>query len=146
VTVSDRAPETWTSGYERSKSDAKGIVGLLEVIEADFERTVEETTDSEAQAKLDFDAFTKKTTDDISEKSDSKSGKEGRAVTVDDLLVGNEAQRKTQQSLLTAAQESLDKAKKMCVDGEETYEDRVAKREKEIEALKEAQRILDDWQ
>jgi hypothetical protein len=146
LTVSDRAPETWKSGYEGSKSDAKGIVGLLEVIEADFERTVEETTDSEAQAKLDFEAFTQKTTDDISEKSDSKSGKEGRAVTVDDLLVGNEAQTKMQQGLLTAAQESLDKAKKMCVDGEETYEDRVAKREKEIEALKEAQRILDEWQ
>ena len=34
----------------------------------------------------------------------------------------------------------------MCVEGEETYAQRVAKREKEIEALKEAQQNLDDWQ
>jgi uncharacterized phage infection (PIP) family protein YhgE len=146
LTVSDRAPEMWKSGYDGSTSDAKGIIGLLEVIESDFERTVEETTNKEAQAKLDFDAFTKETTDDISEKSESKSGKEGRVVNVDDLLVGNEAETKMQQGLLTAAQASLDDAKKMCVDSKETYEDRVAKREKEIEALKEAQRILDEWQ
>jgi len=34
----------------------------------------------------------------------------------------------------------------MCVEGEETYAQRVAKREKEIAALKEAMVILDEWQ
>jgi len=32
------------------------------------------------------------------------------------------------------------------VEGEETYAQRVAKREKEIEALKEAMTLLDEWQ
>jgi hypothetical protein len=146
LTVSDRAPEIWKSGYEGSKSEAKGIIGLLEVIESDFDRTVETTKDREAKAQLDFDAFTKETNDDISEKSTSKSTKEDRVVAVDDLLVGNEAERKMEHGLLDAATASLQDAKKMCVDSAETYEDRVAKREKEIEALKEAQRLLDEWQ
>jgi len=34
----------------------------------------------------------------------------------------------------------------MCVDGTETYAERVKKREEEIAALKEALKILDEWQ
>jgi len=34
----------------------------------------------------------------------------------------------------------------MCVEGEETYAERVAKRQQEIEALKEALNILETWQ
>jgi len=34
----------------------------------------------------------------------------------------------------------------MCVEGEETWEERKAKREQEIEALKQALQILDEWQ
>jgi len=44
------------------------------------------------------------------------------------------------------ALEELDKLHSMCVAGEETYEERVAKRQKDIEALEEARDILENWQ
>lgn len=146
LTVSDRAPDIWKSGYEGSKPEAKGIIGLLEVIESDFERTISATQTRETEAQTDFDTFSTATSSDVSQKSASKVSKEGRAVAVDDLIVGNEQETMMQDGLLGAAESSLEGAKKMCVDAEETYEERVAKREKEIEALKEAKRILDEWQ
>lgn len=45
-----------------------------------------------------------------------------------------------------AAEEKLDQLHETCVAGEETWEERAAARKKEIEALKEAQTVLDEWQ
>merc|ERR1740117_1960420 len=44
------------------------------------------------------------------------------------------------------ANHELMKLKPMCVDGGETYAERVKKREQEIEALKQAMTLLDEWQ
>jgi len=44
------------------------------------------------------------------------------------------------------AEKSLEALRADCVDKEETYAERVAKREQEIEALKEAHAILEDWE
>ena len=43
-TVSDLAPDTFSGEYKGNQDAAKGIFGLLEVIQSDFERTIEVTT------------------------------------------------------------------------------------------------------
>jgi len=49
-------------------------------------------------------------------------------------------------NLKDGALEELAKLKPMCVDGGESYAERKKKRVEEIEALKEAMKILDEWQ
>ena len=60
-----------------------------------------------------------------------------------DELVRLRDEKGDAQAALKSAAEELEKLHTMCVAGEETYAERVAKREKEIEALKAAHRILD---
>jgi len=50
------------------------------------------------------------------------------------------------EKLHDSSLEELEKLSPMCVQGEETYAERVQKRKDEIQALKDAYKILDDWQ
>eukprot|EP00929_Paragymnodinium_shiwhaense_P035257 TRINITY_DN1905_c0_g1_i1.p2 TRINITY_DN1905_c0_g1~~TRINITY_DN1905_c0_g1_i1.p2 ORF type:complete len:708 (-),score=332.22 TRINITY_DN1905_c0_g1_i1:78-2201(-) len=145
-TVGDLAPEVFTDEYKGSQSESKGIIGILEVILSDFERTIQTVTDEETAAQEEFDLFKEATETDISDKNESKKTKEGRVSEIHDELVENANSLKDEGEKLTTSEKALAELKKQCIDGEETYEERVAKRQKEIEALKEAHAILENWQ
>jgi len=145
-TVADRAPEVFSGDYHGSQGASKGILGLLDVILSDFERTVDTTTEAEDTAQSSFEAFESDTKQDNADKEDEIDTKEGRISDIEDELVETEEDKEDATTLKTNALTELKKLKPMCVEGEETYAQRVAKREKEIQALKDAQQMLDDWQ
>jgi chromosome segregation ATPase len=146
LTVSDRAPDVFDSTYHGDQAESKGILGLLEIIAADFERTIATVTTEEEIAEEAYQKFKTETEATIDEKTESKEAKEARVTAIKDLLVENKDSTNEQDLLLKAALAQLQDLHGPCVAGIETYEDRVAKREKEIEALKEALQILIDWQ
>jgi len=145
-TVADRAPEVFSGSYHGSQGASKGILGLLDVILSDFERTVDTTTDAEDTAAASFATFEADTKQDNQDKEDSIDTKEARISDIDDELVETEEDKGDATELKENALKELKKLKPMCVEGEETYAQRVAKREKEIQALKDAQQMLDEWQ
>merc|ERR1719293_510215 len=145
-TVSDRAPKIFDSTYHGDQAESKGIIGLLEVILSDFERTITTVTQEEEIAQAAFEKFKSETEADIAEKEKTKEEKEARVAAIKDLLVTNQDNTNEQDELLKSALGQLETLHSQCVAGEETYEDRVAAREKEIAALKEALQILIDWQ
>jgi uncharacterized protein YlxW (UPF0749 family) len=144
-TVGDMAPDTFEGDYHGNQEKSKGIIGLLEVIESDFARTIQTVTDEEAAAQDEFNAFREQTNADIDDKSASKKAKEERVTEIADELGSNADALKEENALLTSAKKALEELESQCIRGEETYEQRVAKRTKEIEALKEAHQILEDW-
>merc|ERR1719262_1930599 len=146
LTVADRAPEVFSGDYHGSQGASKGILGLLDVILSDFERTIDTTEDSEDTAAASFGTFEADTKTDNEDKEDEIDTKEGRISDIDDELVETEEDKGDATELKENALKELKKLKPMCVEGEETYAQRVAKREKEIQALKDAQQMLDDWQ
>merc|ERR1719160_15627 len=143
-TVADRAPEVFSGEYRGSQGASKGILGLLDVILSDFERTIDTTEDAEDSAAASFGTFESDTKTDNADKEDEINTKEGLISDIDDELVETEEDKGDATELKENALKELKKLKPMCVEGEETYAQRVAKREKEIEALKEAQRDLDN--
>jgi len=145
-TVSDRAPEVFDSEYKGTQDASKGIIGMLEVILADFDRTVATVSAEEEQAQGEFDKFRTENEADTESKEASKKTKEGQVADADDKLVSLENDRQAAKKSLEDAQSELAKLHPMCVQAEETYEERVAKRKQEIEALKEAHDILENWQ
>lgn len=145
-TFGDKAPEVFDDEYSGQQTKSKGIVGLLEVILSDFDRTIEKTTSDEAAAQEEFEAFESDTDKDVAAKSESKGSKEDRITEVEDELTAGADSLKEQNALLKTAEETLAELKTQCVDGTESYADRCAKREKEIASLKEAMQILIDWQ
>lgn len=146
LTVTDKAPEVFDSEYHGSQQASKGILGLLEVILSDFDRTEATVSSEESQAESDFQAFKTANEDDTATKEQSVETKEGRITTIEADLLSEQNELSDNEETHSEANKELEKLHTMCVAGEETYEDRVAARNKEIEALKQAMVILEDWQ
>merc|ERR1712196_755703 len=60
-TVKDLAPAGQEGTYHGNQDAAKGIFGLLEVIQSDFERTIKKTTAEEEKAQSEFEEYEKET-------------------------------------------------------------------------------------
>jgi len=146
LTVEDRAPETSFSGEYKGKQDAsKGIIGLLEVILADFERTIDKVGAEEKEAEEKFDEFKKETDESTEKKEGEKTDKESGIKEASTAITEAKDANVAAEGLHEAALDELSKLKAMCVDDEESYEERAKKREEEIAALKEALKILQEY-
>merc|ERR1711956_96839 len=79
-TVGDLSPEIFDSKYHGEQSSSKGILGLLEVILSDFDRTDTTVTDQEKTAAEKFEDYKKATEDDIDAKKDDTKKKERKSL------------------------------------------------------------------
>merc|ERR1719326_2361536 len=138
----DDAPETFDEPYTGMGGSSGGVMGLLEVIQSDFSRVEAETTAAEADAAKAYDRFMAESkkdkavkTADMEHKTKSKTQKESDLQDTETDLKGTEDE-------LQAAVFYYEKLKPSCVATVEPYEERVAKREAEIESLRMALRIL----
>merc|ERR1711972_379348 len=67
-TVGDLAPEVFDAKYHGSQSEATGIVGILEVVQSDFDRTTAKTKKDEKDSQDAFDKLEQDTKNDIATK------------------------------------------------------------------------------
>jgi len=146
-TVKDLAPATGFDGkYGGNQDAAKGIFGFLAVIQSDFERTIETVTKEEEDAVAEHEQYKEDTEADLEEKSKSKTDKEKLKEETEGELTDAQDELKTQKTNLEDAKNELATLKPLCVDTGASWKDRRAKQKQEIEALKQALAILEDWQ
>jgi len=147
-TVGDLAPDTFSSDEEyKGKGDSsKGIIGMMEVISSDFARTAQVTTKAEADALKDYTELKTDTEKTLKDKSKLKATKQGDVKTAKSDLTGFKDDLKDATLMNEQALDQLEKLKAACVDGSETYAERVQHRKEEIEALKQAMELLDTMQ
>jgi DNA repair exonuclease SbcCD ATPase subunit len=140
--VQTKQPEIFDTPYTGMQSENGGVVGMLEVIQADFARLETDTKAANAEAQREFDEFSQETavnraanTKDMTHKDSSRTNAQG-------TLTSKKADLDGTQKELDAALSYYDKLKPSCVDAGVSYDDRVARRKEEIESLQEALRIL----
>jgi hypothetical protein len=141
-TVGDVAPETFEDGYHGKQDSSKGIIGILEVIKADFDRTISTTEQAETDANTEFEAYKTATNDDINAKTTDKENKEKDRVDTNDAKTMLEDDRADSQTLLDEAKKELAELAPACVETGMSWEERSARREQEVNSLKEALEIL----
>jgi hypothetical protein len=145
-TVGDYAPElSYEGDYHGDLDKSKGIFGLLDVIVADFERTLTTVTDQETAAQVSFEEFQVATTKSTESKQADITEKEGLISNADVAITDAMDAKKSAEALHSIALSELEKLHSMCVGSEETHAERVQKREQEVAALKEALQILEEW-
>jgi len=131
-----------TDGYEGNSAGAGGVVGMIEVIESDFQRLEADTTAAEEAAQKEYDSFM---ADSKADKAAKETGIERKNTKKQDqnqaLTVAKEDLAGTQKEL-EAALGYFDKLKPSCIEAGVSYEDRVARRKEEIESLQQALKIL----
>jgi DNA repair exonuclease SbcCD ATPase subunit len=130
--------------FGAAKSDAGGsIISVLEVAESDFTTLYAETETAEQQAA---DAYEKLTTDNKVSKATKFAEVKGKKSEVKSLTTTLEQAKEDHASTsaeLDAVLAYLDKLKPQCESKAMSYEEKVAKRNAEIEGLKEALSILE---
>jgi len=129
--------------YNGQQTGSKAIIGLLQVIESDFDRTVRVTTEAEAKAAAQFVLFDRDTRADISGKEEKKELDEEDLQTTKDTIDEKMEKLRNAQSLLDGALKTLEVLKPTCIDTTMKYSERVQKRQEELDALKTALCILD---
>jgi len=144
VTLPD-TPSTWDSGYTSVTYPAAqpdGIVSVLEKVSADFAQMESQTL---AQEESDQEAFEEDIKDckiemaRRSSESEQKAAEEKRTLEKKRQM---EATRKSVSGEKEATETYMKDLQPACVEGSSTYEDRKAARAQEVEALKEAQGLL----
>merc|ERR1719313_2270967 len=137
----DDVPETFDKPYTGGGAGG-GILGMLEVILSDFERLEEETSTSEATAAKDYKTFMADSDEDKAVKTADMTHNSNLITKRNSDNASAKKDLKSTQAELDAALEYYEKLKLSCVDAGESYEERVARREAEIQSLKEALKIL----
>merc|ERR1719458_1452474 len=122
---------------------ATSIIGMLEVVEADFEKKLVELADAEESAAAEYEAETKDNGLEKVAKEKDVEYKTQEAAELDKRVAEATADRSGVQAELDAVLESLAKLEKMCIAKPETYAERKRRREVEIAGLKEALQILE---
>jgi predicted nucleic acid-binding Zn-ribbon protein len=137
----DDVPTTFDKPYTGGGAEG-GILGMLEVILSDFERLEEETSTSELTAAKDYKTFMADSDEDKAVKTADMTHNGNLITKRNSDNASAKKDLKATQAELDAALEYYEKLKPSCVDAGESYEERVQRREDEIQSLKEALKIL----
>jgi hypothetical protein len=137
----DDAPDSgFESGeaYTGAGGESGGILGMLDVIKSDFERTVSTTNKAEDTNEKEYQKFMTESSISLAEKNMAHEIKTGQKDDAIDELNSADEDLRAQTDILKVAIRELLELKPTCVDTGMTYEERVARREDEIESLKKA--------
>jgi len=135
-------PELFESPYKGS-SEGSGVIGMLEGIAENFALMETNANADETEESDEYEKWMTGTKIAISEREKDTEMKEARMERQKEKLVGKTDDFNHNKKELEATVQYEKDLQHACVDGDSTYEDRKAARTKEIEALKEAQDILE---
>lgn len=134
------------AAYAGMRGSSGGVIGMLEVIQSDFARVEADTMAAETQAVSAYQVFTR-------DSEEALQAKHQREFKLRLELDQTEFDKSRLEKDLGLAQEQLSAAKAyfqeltpQCVIVHVSFEERSARRHEEIEALKEAYRLLDSKQ
>lgn len=134
-----------SDGKSHSAADGagSGIIGMLEVVESDFTKSLAEMEATESMAASEFDKVSKENEISRTMKSQDVKYKNKEAAGLAKSASEASSDREGTQAELDAIMEYLGKLEKMCVAKAEPYAEKVARREAELAGLKEALNILE---
>lgn len=145
---SDDAPDTGFKigeAYVGAQGDGTGIIGMLDVIRADFARTVKETNRAELEAHKEHLAYMTQSGKLLQQKEEEEHAKFTWKSEAMDALQGASEALDEHASILEGSVEELIQLKATCIDTGMSYADRVTRREDEMAALKKALCILNAY-
>jgi uncharacterized protein YlxW (UPF0749 family) len=123
---------------------SSGIIGLLEVCESDFSKALTEMTATEEAAQNQYDAQTKENEITKATKDQDVKYKTKESNGLDKGVAEYTSDKSGVETELSAVNEYLTQLEGRCIAKAETYSERKARREAEINGLKEALTVLEN--
>jgi len=137
----DDAPDAgFDSGeaYTGAQGGGGGVLGMMDVIKSDFERTIKVTEQAEEDAEDEHRNFMTETGKSLAEKEMAVEQKTKQKDNAGEKFDKDQDDINSETEKLKTSISELLELQPTCVDTGMSYEDRVAAREDEIEALKKA--------
>jgi len=141
-TPGEDAPETFSKPYTGLLPESGNVVDFLEVILADFARLESETSTDEAMEADEYKNFMFESEKDQALKENEMKHKTETKTQKESALHSAQEELKLTQEALDKAVAYYEKLKPQCVDTGISYEERVKRREAEMQSLQEALKIL----
>merc|ERR1719510_1986258 len=124
--------------HTKASGAATSIIGILEVVESDFATGLAKEETQEDDAKAMYDDITQENTVTKTMKDQDVKYKTAEVKSLAKAIADMSSDTETLSSELAAVNEYYAKLKDRCIAKPETYEERKARREAEINGLKEA--------
>jgi len=128
--------------YTGAQGAGGGVLGMLEVMKSDFMRSVSETEAAEKQAEQDHLEFMTETGKSLAEKETAEGQKKKQKSDASTKLTDTKDDLGSEMATITSSIKELLQLKPVCMDTGMSYEERVSRRQDEIEALKQALCVL----
>lgn len=128
--------------HTKAAGASTGIVGLLEVVEADFGKSLAQAEMEEDTAATEYEKISMKNRITKTTKESDTTYKTKESANLDKEVAELSSDSDSTQTELDAVLEYSKSIRSQCVAKPETYEERKARREAEIAGLKEALSIL----
>jgi len=140
----DDAPDAgFDDSYSGDQGGSSGVIGMLEVVKSDFERTISETEKNERDAEADHLEFGTTSGKSKATKETAKEEHEGALRDADAADEEDRSSLVSAQDALNKALGELDSLHKACIDNGQSPEEKAQQREEEFEALKQALCIME---
>lgn len=137
----DDAPDTgFDSGeaYTGNQGGGGGVLGMMDVIKSDFERTIKVTETTEEDAEDEYHNFMTENGKSQAAKNMATEQKTKQKDNAEERYTECQDELNQETDKIKTAISELLELQPTCIDTGMSYEDRVAAREDEIEALKKA--------
>lgn len=135
-------PPIFDEAFKGQQQQSSNVLSFLEVISSDFARLETDTKKAEEAAQSEHDDFMAESKKSKEAKEEEVKTKEKEQLDKTNELSLAEDNLESSQKQLNAAMDYFDKLKPSCVNVAQPYQERVQRREDEIQALKEALEIL----
>merc|ERR1719191_2181350 len=130
--------------HSKATGAATGIIGMLEVIESDFTKSLADGSAAEAMAVEAYEKLTQDNKIATTEKSTAVEYKTKDKKETEAMLEGLKEDKDSAEKEYAAIMEYWEKLQPMCIAKPEPYAERKRRREAEIAGLKEALTILEE--
>merc|ERR1719390_324545 len=130
--------------HDKATGAATGIIGMLEVVESDFTKSLAEGTAKESMAQEEYEKLTTDNKIATTEKSTAVKYKTKDKKETEEMLVSLKEDKEVTSKEYASIMEYWEELQAMCIAKPEPYEERKKRREAEIAGLKEALTILEE--
>merc|ERR1711920_290088 len=130
--------------HSKATGAGNSIIGILEVVESDFANNLAKETTQEDDAEREYQKTTQANKVSKTRMDQDVKYKTQEFTGLDKSIGDMSADLKTASSELAAVMDYYGKVKDRCIAKPETYADRKARREAEIQGLKDALAVLEN--
>jgi len=130
--------------HSKSGGAGGGIIGILELCESDFSRDLAETESAEADAKESYDKQTQENKIQKTTKEQDVKYKTQEFKSLDAEIAEYTSDKKTASTEHAAVMDYYAQIKERCIAKPLTFEERKARRQEEIEGLKNSLKALEE--